>query len=101
MSITYTRLKNVERLPIWELALRGMGIAALYVSWKVVLQAHRLIAAGASGHEGRCYGLAAVAFLFLTLGLALTLFGPGLLRHVEIPWRSRWFPHKTTRRHST
>lgn len=89
MSAISNRLRQGDRWPAAELALRGAGLAVLYACWRVVGIARRL-AVVPQGHQPPVseYAVCLVAVVLLSAGIALTFEGPGLFRHVPIPGRS-------------
>ena len=92
MSSHFDRLHRGERWWAAEFVLRTAGIALLGGCYKLALLAHRMIAA-APPHEATLgeFAICAAVFLALTSGLALTMEGPGLFRHVPVPSRSAWY----------
>lgn len=89
MSGNLNRLREGERWPAAELGLRGLGLAVLYACWRVAGCARRL-AVVPQGHQPPVseYAVCLVAVVLLAAGIALTIEGPGLFRHVPIPGRS-------------
>lgn len=92
MSRNLERLRKGERWWGAEFAMRSFGILQLYGCYRLALAAHRLVTAppphqATVGEFGLCLGVA----LLLSGGLALTLFGPGLCKHVPVPPHSAWY----------
>lgn len=91
MSKYLERLRKGERWWGAEIAMRSLGILLLYGCYNLGLAAQRWAAATprhqATQEEfGLCLGVA----ILLSSGLGLTLFGPGLCKHVPIPPHSAW-----------
>lgn len=80
------RLRKGERCWPAELALRGLGLAALTASSRAALLAHRLITAPPA-HSPTLgeFAVCAATVLLLTTGIALTFEGAGLFLQVPFP----------------
>jgi hypothetical protein len=96
MSRNLDRLRRGERLWFAEAALRAAGLLLLAATYRLGLTAHDWETAPpphpvTPGEFAVCLG----TVVCLSGGLALAMFGPGLLRHVPIPrgnplyWRAR------------
>jgi hypothetical protein len=89
MSRYLDRLHRGERWWAAEFIIRTAGLVLLAGCYRIALVARALSAVRSpdqvtTGEFGACLA----AFVLLTGGLALTLEGPGLFRHVPIPVRS-------------
>lgn len=93
MSEYLDRLREGKRCWTAEAVLRAAGVTLLGACYRVALLAHALVEAR-SPHQVTPGELAmcAATFLLLTCGLALSLEGPGMFRHVPIPAHSAYFP---------
>ncbi len=91
------RLRNGERWWAAEVLLRGFGAILLSVCFWLGTVAQRMIALPPPhGTTLAEFAICAAIAFTLASGLALTLFGPGLLRQMPIParsafyWKGRW-----------
>lgn len=93
MSGYLESLREGKRLWAAEAGLRALGLALLGLCYRVAILAQALITAHPSHPTTLSeFALCAATFLLLTCGLAFTLEGPGLLRLVDIPPHSAYFP---------
>lgn len=83
------RLRRGQRWWPAEFVLRGLGVVLLYVSGRLAMLVERMVVAPPL-HEPTpsAFAVCAAAFVLLSGGLALTLVGPVLLRHVPVPRRA-------------
>lgn len=92
MSRHLDRLRRGERWWAAEIVLRTLGVLLFGGCYKFALMAHRLITTPpphpATPGE---FAVCAATFFLLVSGLAFTVEGPGLFRHVPIPTRSLWY----------
>jgi hypothetical protein len=89
VSTIPNRLREGERWPAAELVLRGLGLALLLASWRLAGFARRLAIVPAGHHAPLAeYAVCLGAVALLSAGIALTIEGPGLFRHVPLPGRS-------------
>lgn len=95
MSGYLDRLRHGERLWAAEAGLRVLGIVLLGLCYRIAVLANALITAQPAHPTTMAeFVVCSAAFLLLTCGLALTFEGPGLLRHVDIPPHSAYFPRR-------
>ena len=89
MSSLLDRLHSGRRWWAAELVFRPAGLGLLAGSWHFAQIAQRWVLAP-SPHPAAPgeFGICTLVFALLAAGLALTLEGPGLFRHVPIPKQS-------------
>lgn len=89
------RLGKGQRWWAAEILLRLGGLVLLGACYGAALLAHRLITTPPP-HQATLaeFALCLGVYLSLSGGLALSLVGPGLFRHVPIPAHSAYFPRK-------
>lgn len=89
MKAILSRLQRDERVWPAELVLRASGLVSLYACLLVWRWDYCLVAIPPE-HEAtpQEFAVALLAVVFLSIGLALTLEGPNLLRRVPLPPRA-------------
>jgi hypothetical protein len=73
--------------------MRVLGAGLLGLCYRIAVLANAFITAQPAHPTTMAeFAVCSAAFLLLTCGLALTFEGPGLLRYVDIPLHSAYFP---------